>query len=260
MTFSDFEQREWRECPRILGHRGTAEAFTENGLMAFQYALENGVTGFETDFRMTADGVVVVMHDADIKRTTTGEGIVETMTLAELKRVRMKDSDEQIPTAEELFGLFDGREDFYIELEMKARYGVYYDSARMDAYLDQLHSAAQRHLGGGMVVFTCFDHAVLRRLKERHPEVRIGLICDALDQATLDAALALGCYSVAPTLEGTPQTIVEQAKSAGLMVNLWFSDTPELWHEIHAMGADVSTCNRPVAVLNAIREAVAWSS
>ena len=78
--------------------------------------------------------------------------------------------------------------------------------------------------------------------------------------ALLHAAVALGCYSVAPTLEGTVQAVVDQAKSAGLKVNLWFSDTPELWHEIHAMGADVSTCNRPVAVLNAIREAVAWSS
>ena len=73
------------EFPRILGHRGTREMFTENGIKAFEYSLANGITGFETDFHITADGVVVVMHDYDIKRTTTGEGVVETMTLEELK-------------------------------------------------------------------------------------------------------------------------------------------------------------------------------
>ncbi|MBP5672496.1 MAG: hypothetical protein J6X49_08910, partial [Victivallales bacterium] len=51
---------EKHEIPRLLAHRGAAEAATENGLLAFKYAIENGITGFETDFRLTADGEVVV--------------------------------------------------------------------------------------------------------------------------------------------------------------------------------------------------------
>ena len=242
-------------CPRILGHRGTFEAFTENAPMAFRHALENGVTGFETDFRMTADGVVVVMHDRDIRRTTTGEGAVEAMTLSELKRVRMRNSDEQVPTAEELFALLGGWKGLYIEMEMKARFDAYYSPERMDEYLDKLHEAARLHLGESLAVFTCFDSAVLRRLKTRHPDARIGLICEGLDQATVDTAIALGCYSVAPTLDGTAQTHVDQLRAAGLKVNLWFSDTVELWRRAQAMGADVSTCNYPVTVLRAVREA-----
>lgn len=243
------------ETPRLLAHRGAAEAATENGLLAFKYAIENGITGFETDFRLTADGEVVVMHDSDIKRTTTGSGLVEELTLAQIKSVKLKNTDEQVPTADELFSLFDNLEGFYLELEMKARYGEYYSPERMDTYLDKLYAAAKRHLTGCCVVFTCFDEAVLRRLKELHPDARIGLICGGLTQEIVSQAIALGCYSCAPTLKGTSQDLVDQLKQKGLMVNLWFSDTLELWNQIRNMGADVSTCNHPVDVLKAIREA-----
>ena len=242
------------EVPQLLAHRGAAEAATENGLQAFKYAIENGITGFETDFRLTADGEVVVMHDSDIKRTTTGSGLVEELTLAQIKSVKMKNSNEQVPTADELFSLFDNLEGFYLELEMKARYGVNYSQERMDVYLNKLYAAAQKHLAGCCVVFTCFDDAVLRRLKELHPDARIGLICGGLTQEIVSKTLALGCYSCAPTMAGTSQDLVDQLKQKGVMVNLWFSDTLELWHQARDMGADVSTCNHPVAVLNAIHE------
>ena len=243
------------EVPRLLAHRGAAEAATENGLQAFKYAIENGITGFETDFRLTADGEVVVMHDSDIQRTTTGSGLVEELTLAQIKSVKLKNTDEQVPTADELFSLFDNLEGFYLELEMKARYGQYYSQERMDEYLNKLYAAAKRHLSGCCVVFTCFDDTVLRRLKELHPDAKIGIICGGLTPEIVSKTLALGCYSCAPTLKGTPQALVDQLKHEGIMINLWFSDTLELWHQIRDMGADVSTCNHPVDVLKAIREA-----
>ena len=242
------------EMPRILGHRGTAEAFTENGIMAFTYALSHGITGFETDFHLSADNEVIVMHDNDIRRTTNGEGIVEKMTVAKLKRFKLKNSDETIPTADELFSLFDPLKDFYIELEMKAAYGELYSPERMDIYLDKLFAVANAHLSNGNFMFTSFDSAVLKRMKERHPEAKIGRISGPLTQEKLDEALRLGCYCIAPTFDGTPKSLVDQAKAAGLKVNLWHSETLELWKQIRDMGADVSTNNHPVAVLQAIRE------
>ncbi len=242
------------ENPRILAHRGTSEAYTENGLMAFRYVLDNGITGFETDFHMTADGEIVVMHDNDIKRTTTGEGIVEKMTLAQIRQFKMKNSDETVPTAEELFALFDEREDFYIELEMKARYGELYGPRRMDEYLDKLYDVAKAHLGGGTYVFTCFEIPILMRMKERHPDALTGLICAGLENWKTDSAVEAGCYSIAPLLLESPQEAVDYAKAAGLKVNLWHSETLELWRKARDMGADISTNNFPVAVLKAIRE------
>ena len=243
------------EYPRVLAHRGTSEAFTENGLMAFKYAIENGATGFETDFHLSADGHLVVMHDNDIKRTTNGEGIVEKMTLAQLKSYKLKNSDEQIPTAEELFELFADMDDFYIELELKPRYGELYTPERMDEFLDKIYALAVERLSRGTFVFTCFRVPILKRMKELHPDAKVGLIGSGLTQEMLDAAVETGCYSIAPTLDGTSQDLVDKAIAAGFKVNLWHSETLELWKKARDMGASVSTNNFPIAVIKAIREA-----
>ncbi len=241
------------EFPRILAHRGTLEIYTENGIKAFQYSIAHGITGFETDFRLSLDNELIVMHDSDLRRTTTGEGAVEKLTLAQIKSVKLKYSDETVPTADELLSLFDNMHGFYIELEMKPRYGELYTPERMDTYLNKLYDCATRHLSKGFFIFTCFDHDVLRRMKELHPSAQTGLILGGLDEKTIDDAVALGCLGLSPTLAGTEQNLVDKAIASKLLINLWHSENLELWLKARAMGASISTNNHPVALLNAIK-------
>ncbi|MBQ7651642.1 MAG: glycerophosphodiester phosphodiesterase [Victivallales bacterium] len=250
------EEKQWfkegHEFPRLLAHCGNNEKFTENGKMAFEYSLANGATGFETDFRMSADGVIMVIHDSSTARTTDTDIIVEHSTLAELKKARMRNSDEPIPTAEEILSLFERREGFYIELEMKARYGELYSPERMDEYLEKLYALAVRYLSKSTFIFTCFDVAVLRRMKELHPDAKVGVISGGLTQEILEAAISVGAFSIAPTLNGTSQELVDKAKTAGLKVNLWHAETIDLWNQAREMGADVCTTNHPVVLLKEI--------
>ena len=80
-----FKQTERR--PLVMAHRGGAGLWPENTLYAFERARELGVDVIETDVRSTSDGVLVVIHDAAVERTTDGAGLVSEMTLAELKRL-----------------------------------------------------------------------------------------------------------------------------------------------------------------------------
>ncbi len=73
--------------PLVIAHRGGAGLWPENTLYAFGRAAELGVDVIELDVRATADGVLVVFHDATVERTTGGQGRVGEMTLAELKRL-----------------------------------------------------------------------------------------------------------------------------------------------------------------------------
>ena len=243
------------EIPRILAHRGAIDFLPENGLRGFQFAIEKGITGFETDFRMTADGILMVMHDSDIQRTTTGSGVLETMTFEELRKVHLKNSDERIPTADELLTLFEPLDDFYLELEIKPRYGELYSPARMDEFLDKLYQCAVNHLKDGCYVFTCFDTRILKRMKERHPQAKTCLIIGGLTEEDITNALEAKCYGISPTLDGTSQELVDQTKATGLKINLWHSDTLELWRQARDMGADYSTSNHPVQILQAIHAA-----
>jgi glycerophosphoryl diester phosphodiesterase len=73
--------------PLTFAHRGGAGLWPENTMEAFCGAIALGCSHLETDLRVTRDGVIVVMHDARLERTTDGSGDVSAHTLAELERL-----------------------------------------------------------------------------------------------------------------------------------------------------------------------------
>lgn len=101
-----------------IAHRGLHnEEFTENGLKAFQNAIDHKVA-FEFDIHLTKDGELVVCHDESLKRTTGKEGIIEDLTLKEIKEnYRLLDGGE-IPTLQEVFDLNKERVPMVIELKV----------------------------------------------------------------------------------------------------------------------------------------------
>lgn len=72
--------------PRVIAHRGASGEHPENTLDAFRAAAQAGALYFELDVHMTRDGVVVVSHDPDLRRTCGVEAAIRDLTLAELKR------------------------------------------------------------------------------------------------------------------------------------------------------------------------------
>jgi glycerophosphoryl diester phosphodiesterase len=68
-----------------MGHRGGAGLWPENSMHGFVHAVEMGVDVLEIDLHSTADGVLVIIHDDTVDRTTNGTGRVNSMTLAQLK-------------------------------------------------------------------------------------------------------------------------------------------------------------------------------
>src|SRR5881397_2525073 len=69
----------------VIAHRGNRVRAPENTLLAFRQAVEIGADAIEFDVRLTRDGVPVVIHDADLDRTTNGHGLVESYTFDELR-------------------------------------------------------------------------------------------------------------------------------------------------------------------------------
>ena len=61
--------------PRWIAHRGAGKLAPENTLAAFRIGAEHGYRMFECDAKLSADGVVFLMHDAALDRTTNGTGI-----------------------------------------------------------------------------------------------------------------------------------------------------------------------------------------
>ena len=107
--------------PRFLNgiaHRGLHNKdFTENGLKAFQNAIEHNVA-FEYDIHITKDNKLVVCHDEDLVRTTGKEGIIEDLTAEEIRQnYRLLDGGV-VPTFEEVLELNHGQVPMVIELKV----------------------------------------------------------------------------------------------------------------------------------------------
>jgi glycerophosphoryl diester phosphodiesterase len=71
--------------PRVFGHRGAAGVAPENTLVSFERAVHDGAGILELDVHATRDGVVVVLHDHTLERTTNGTGAVRQVDFADLR-------------------------------------------------------------------------------------------------------------------------------------------------------------------------------
>jgi glycerophosphoryl diester phosphodiesterase len=108
--------------PLVIAHRGGAGLWPENTLYAFERARGLGVDVIELDVRSTSDGVLVVIHDATVDRTTDGTGRVNEMTFDVLRRLNagyrwspdggrtfpFRESNLTVPTLQEVFAALPG--------------------------------------------------------------------------------------------------------------------------------------------------------
>jgi len=101
-----------------IAHRGLHnDKYTENGMLAFKNAIDNNVS-FELDVHLTKDNDLIVCHDSELKRTTGKEGIIEDLTVKEIKdNYKLLDGSE-IPTLKEVMELNDEKVPMVIELKV----------------------------------------------------------------------------------------------------------------------------------------------
>ena len=98
----------------VAAHRGDWRNAPENSLQAYKLAIEEGVDIIEVDLNKTKDGVIVIMHDGTIDRTTDGTGKPGDYTLKELKKFHLKNglgiiTTHTVPTLEEVMKLAKGK-------------------------------------------------------------------------------------------------------------------------------------------------------
>ena len=106
---------------RPFAHRGLhGPGRIENSRAAFQAAIA-ARHGIELDVQISGDGQAVVFHDEWLHRLAVDEGMVRARTVAELARIRLRDSDETIPSLPEILALIDGRAPLLIEVKAPNR-------------------------------------------------------------------------------------------------------------------------------------------
>ena len=155
-----------RLIAKPFAHRGLhGEGGPENSRAAFEAAIAAGV-GIELDVQTSADGAAIVLHDYALERSTEGHGAVRTLGAAELKRIRLKGSDETIPTLAEILALIAGRAPLLIEVK---------SPGRRVAGLSRAVMGALENYQGPMAVMS-FNPAIGHRFARRAPHILRGLV------------------------------------------------------------------------------------
>jgi len=106
---------------RFYAHRGLHDNGSdapENSLRAFEKAVE-GNFGIELDIQLTKDKIPVVFHDVTLARMCGKEGKISEYTYEELQQLRLEQSDQRIPTLEEVLELVDGKVPLIVEFKME---------------------------------------------------------------------------------------------------------------------------------------------
>jgi glycerophosphoryl diester phosphodiesterase len=109
----------------VASHRGDWRNAPENSLQAYQLAINMGVDIIEIDLAKTSDGVIVIMHDATIDRTTNGKGKPGEYTFEQIRKFHLKNglgrvTQHTIPTLEEVMLLAKGK--VLVNLDKSYRY------------------------------------------------------------------------------------------------------------------------------------------
>lgn len=236
------------ESPLVNAHRGSRAEYDDNAAGGFRKCLDAGVRGFETDVRLTRDDQLVIMHDQNVERTTTGTGDIHGMTLAQATALTLKKSGERVPSAAELAGVFRGRRDIRVEWEMKeSGKSLGGTPERLALYCDKLYAIVTSTMEPGTYVFTSFHFDTLATMKTRHPDAPIAAITgDPLTNDFTDRAVALGCCGVAPRLNGSTRAAFDYAREKGLVTTPWMVQTYCDYARACALGGDTATSDLPI--------------
>jgi glycerophosphoryl diester phosphodiesterase len=207
----------------VLAHRGANRLEPENTVPAMTAAMARNADGVEVDVHRTADGALVVRHDAD-----TPTGLIGDLTLGQLH--------ESFPDVPVLATVLDVCEGGLVNVEVKDS-----DPRATEALIDLL---AVRSAGGSDdVLVSSFDLATIDRVRAFAPHLPTGFLSSRLrPDEMLVRAVDHGHTAVHPEV-WTLTTVdvgafVTRAHDAGLQVNVWTVNEPNEVVALRDAGVD----------------------
>ena len=203
--------------PRWIAHRGAGKLAPENTLAAFRLGASYGYRMFECDAKLSADGVVFLMHDATLDRTTNGQGIGGNLPWHALSQLDAGTwhsrtfAGEALPTLEGL-AQFCRANGHLLNIEIKPTPGTEAATGEAVARL------AKRLWAGADVppLLTSFKTDALAAAQQAVPELPRGLLIDTLWTDWFEKALDLGCVAVVANYALWDVATVARVQGAGL--------------------------------------------
>ncbi|GAA2617706.1 glycerophosphodiester phosphodiesterase family protein [Streptomyces axinellae] len=194
-----------------VGHRGVMGVEPENTLRSFVRAEREGLDVLELDLHLSKDGELVVMHDADVARTTDGSGLIGDFTLAELRELDAGEG-ERVPVFDEVVDAVSSP----LQAEIKDR-----AAAQVLARTIQERGLHER------VTVISFHADALRETREHLPGIPLVLVAGRSTPTAPERAAELGAEMISVELRHADADVVRRAHARGIKVISWTVNTDE---------------------------------
>lgn len=232
--------------PLVIGHRGASADAPENTLAAFALALEQGAQGVELDVQLSADGNVIVMHDATVDRTTGGSGPVSGLTTAELRTLDAG-MGQRVPTLDDVFEAFGPAMLYNVELKESGLW----DSGLAGAVADRIDAY---HLHNQVVV-SSFQPFSLRRARRYLSKTTMTGMLWMQGPRALYRFLAAAPPADHPYYPLVDEAYMTRARAENLRVHVWTVDDVQEARRLADLGVHALITNRPRSIVAALENA-----
>lgn len=227
----------------VIGHRGAAGHAPENTLASFAKAWELGADLLELDVHLTRDGEFVVIHDGDVSRTTDGQGRVQEMTAAQIKRLDAggrfdpRFAGERVPLLVEVLEWARGRIPLVIEVKG--------DPLPPPGVAERLVQVLGEFGVLDEVAVISFHHPVVREMKELEPRLATGVLLAGQPADPVGMARAALADSVRLSWPYWTPEMVREVHAAGLVASAWTANDEAVMEYLVAMGVDSIATDYP---------------
>ena len=227
---------------QVIAHRGASSYAPENTFPAFDLALEMGADGLETDIQSTRDGVLVLIHDRSVDRTTDGTGPVKELDWPRLGEMEAgawfapRFAGTRIPTFDAFLARYAGRTGLALEIKAPGTEAKVVDALR------------PYDLGDRLTILS-FDWTSVVAVRGLAPALRVGWLTRAFDPESIECVRAAGMAQICPNASAVTPELVALAHQRGLQVRSWGVADEALMARAVEAGVDGTSINFPDVLL-----------
>jgi glycerophosphoryl diester phosphodiesterase len=213
--------------PWIIGHRGASAYVPENSLEGMEEAAAAGAVA-ECDLRPTSDGLVVLMHDETLDRTTDASGDVAstpaaTVLAAAIDNIAGHPTTAKVPLFEEYVRRLKGRALMMPEM-------------KVNAVIAGVTHAIEKYAAATSVLVASFTVNDLIAARAALPGLRVALLAN--DNPAVATLQTIGAWASQPPVTTVTSEYVAQCHAAGINVIPWTTNSAFDAERVLALGAD----------------------
>jgi glycerophosphoryl diester phosphodiesterase len=225
--------------PLWIAHRGAGKLAPENTLAAFRLGASHGYRAYECDVKLSADGVPFLLHDAELDRTTNGNGRAADLAWSDLSRLdaggwHSRAYAGEPPPSLAAIAAFVRAQRHHLNIEIKPTPGDEDRTGRVVAA-----AAAKLWTGADAPpLLSSFQPAALMGAREAAPDLPRALLLDTLWPGCLGMAASLGCVAVVTNHRIMDAALRERLRADGRRALCYTVNEPEDVARLHALGID----------------------